>query len=312
MNQKEVGVFIFFKAVLIETFPWLIFDRPLTSLLLTRVTSCCPTGSSPHGSSLHCCRENACHCCSNVTLPHWRHARACICECVFLVWIRTLKVVGACMFVELKPAWVFAHRAGYYPHYLVMKSSVDGHITDLSCPLCLCDWWRCTHRPIPHYTSHLSCPDPFQGFICTLTVSFTQQSMCIKTFLISGSFTMRKTEQIYDHGGPLAITHAMFSHQVEKRKWAYDKSPVISTLYVIVMDRFYLSHLSAAETQDIFLEDGKLLDKGKKSDSGAFFADCVNIHTMAFFSWQDIRYLHICWIPCRLLSAALYLPSCSK
>lgn len=48
------------------------------------------------------------------------------------------------------------------------------------------------------------------------------------------------------------------------------------------MDRFYLSHLSAAETKDIFLEDGKLLDRGKKPDSGAFFADYVNIHTMAF------------------------------
>lgn len=50
------------------------------------------------------------------------------------------------------------------------------------------------------------------------------------------------------------------------------------------MDRFYLSHLSAAETKDIFLEDGKLLDGGKKPDSGAFFffADCVNIRTMAF------------------------------
>lgn len=48
------------------------------------------------------------------------------------------------------------------------------------------------------------------------------------------------------------------------------------------MDRFYLSHLSAAETKDIFLEDGKLLDRGKKPDSGSFFADCVNIHTMAF------------------------------
>lgn len=48
------------------------------------------------------------------------------------------------------------------------------------------------------------------------------------------------------------------------------------------MDRFYLSHLSAAETKDIFLQDGKLLDRGKKPDSGAVFADCVNIHTMAF------------------------------
>lgn len=49
------------------------------------------------------------------------------------------------------------------------------------------------------------------------------------------------------------------------------------------MDRFYLSHLSAAETKDIFLQDGKLLDRGKKPDSCAFFfADCVNIHTMAF------------------------------
>ena len=30
------------------------------------------------------------------------------------------------------------------------------------------------------------------------------------------------------------------------------------------------------------MKDGKLLDRGMKPDSAAFFADCVNIHTMAF------------------------------
>ena len=41
--------------------------------------------------------------------------------------------------VCLKSAWMFLSRGGCYSHYLVMKSSVDGHITYLSCPLCLCD-----------------------------------------------------------------------------------------------------------------------------------------------------------------------------
>lgn len=99
---------------------------------------------------------------------------------------------------------------------------------------------------------------------------------------------MRKTEQAHDHKDLLAVTHLMFSHQVEKWKWVYDKRPVISTLYVILMDRFYLSHLSAAETKDIFLEDGKLLDRGKKPDSGAFFRLCQYTYD-GLFSRQDIR-----------------------
>lgn len=53
------------------------------------------------------------------------------------------------------------------------------------------------------------------------------------------------------------------------------------------MDRFYLSHLSAAETKDIFLEDGKLLDRGKKPDSGAFFCRLCQYTYDGLFSWQD-------------------------
>ncbi len=38
---------------MIETFPWFVSDRLLTSFALTPVTSCCPTGSSPLDSPLH-------------------------------------------------------------------------------------------------------------------------------------------------------------------------------------------------------------------------------------------------------------------
>ncbi len=112
---------------------------------------------------------------------------------------------------------------------------------------------------------------------------------------------------------PVAVTHPMFSHQVEERKWAYDKRPVISTLYVILMDRFYLSHLSAAETKDIFLEDGKLLDRGKKPDPGAFL-QTVSIYTR--WPFQSGRHTIFAHLLNPLSSAprrtALYSPSCRK
>lgn len=50
----------------------------------------------------------------------------------------------------------------------------------------------------PPYTPSLHLPLLFcrslQRFISTLTVSFTQQSICIWMYLFSGCFTMRKTE----------------------------------------------------------------------------------------------------------------------
>lgn len=107
-----------------------------------------------------------------------------------------------------------------------------------------------------------------QGFICT--IPFTQQSIVhLDTFILW---------QYEKNRGSVADTHPMFSHQVEERKWAYDKTPVISALYVILMDRFYLSHLSAAETKDIFLEDGKLLDRGKETRLWCLFSQTVSIY----------------------------------
>lgn len=106
----------------------------------------------------------------------------------------------------------------------------------------------------------------------------------------------------------------MFSHQVDRRKWAYDKRPVISTLYVILMDRFYLSHLSAAKTKDIFLEDGKLLVRGKKPNSDAFFCRLCQYTYDGLF--QSARHMIFAHLLNPLSSAprctALHAPSCRK
>lgn len=84
----------------------------------------------------------------------------------------------------------------------------------------------------------------------------------------------------------------MFSHQVGERKWAHDKSPLISTLYVILMDRFYLSHLSAAGSRDIFLEDGKLLDREKETRLRCLLLQTVSIYTR--WPFQSAKTYDIC------------------
>ena len=133
-TQKKNGLLFFYSFLLYDS-----DDRDISLICLSQASHLVPSDlchfllSDRKSSPWRHREKNACHCCSDVT---------CRLQCVN----------EAHLFVYLKCATMLPRRGGYYPHYLVMKSSVDGHITDLSCPLCLCDWWRCTHRPIPHQT----------------------------------------------------------------------------------------------------------------------------------------------------------------
>lgn len=49
---------------------------------------------------------------------------------------------------------------------------------------------------------------------------------------------------------------------------------------------------------------------GKKPDSSCHFCRLCQYTHDGLFSWQDIRYLHICWIPCRRLHAARHCAHC--
>lgn len=82
---------------------------------------------------------------------------------------------------------------------------------------------RYTHFLTLHRdTSHLSCSDP-SGY-------HSHDHACAFRHVCSLDLLREKPGKHMTAEAPLAVTHPMFSHQVEERKWADDKRPVISTL----------------------------------------------------------------------------------
>ena len=94
----------------------------------------------------------------------------------------------------------------------------------------------------------------------------------------------------------------MFSHPVELRKWIYDIKTTDLHLVCYSDGRIlFKSPVSSWDAGTFSLKMEKSSTGEKKPDSRAFICRLCQYTHDGHFSRQDIRYLHICWISCRLL-----------
>lgn len=150
------------------------------------------------------------------------------------------------------------------------------------------------------YTSHLSCSDPSRYH--------SHDYACAFRHICSLDLLREKPGKHMTAEAPLAVAHPMFSHQVEERKWADDKRPVIFMLLWWTDSIEVTCQQLRLRTFSLNMENSST--GGKKPDSSCHFCRLCQYTHDGFFSRQDIRYLHICWIPCRRLHAARHCAYC--